>query len=194
MNDCEYVFAQDVREKKIIAHGAKHKVGRRSGCTLPSDGMSAYQRKKLNGPVQNWNIHEPLSWGAFKGMPADLQQAHLAYISERFRVGVTEISVEVFGLARASLGVHCTRNQIETPRPQKGRTPKAEDLDALRKWLKGEGEEPAEAAEPTCESAIPLCVKGMTLHLEGSAEEITQGLQLFLSGRGASVEVEIKFK
>ena len=50
MTDAEYVFQQDVKERKKMKTGAMHrKCGSKSKkCTLPSDYLTPSQKKKLN--------------------------------------------------------------------------------------------------------------------------------------------------
>lgn len=59
MND----FEKEVREKKSIASGARHRVNgsKSKRCTLPSDYLTPAQRKKLNGEVYTVNLNKPIT-------------------------------------------------------------------------------------------------------------------------------------
>lgn len=72
-------FTYDVIENKRIASGARHrKRGSKSRrCVMPSDLLTAAERKRLNGHVKNYNLSAPMKWAEFKAMPDDLQLEYL---------------------------------------------------------------------------------------------------------------------
>lgn len=71
MNDFDY----DCTQKKRIARGAfAHISWKRGGCTLPSDLLTAKQRKEKNGEVKSYNISRPMPWCEFKQIPDDLKR------------------------------------------------------------------------------------------------------------------------
>ena len=80
MNDFDF----DAMQKKRIAQGAKHKVGRRSGCTLPSDTLTEAQKRKLNGPVVTLKLDEPMTWKDFKALPEDKRRLYAEHIKELY--------------------------------------------------------------------------------------------------------------
>lgn len=85
MDDAEYLFKQDVREKKIIARSAKNKV-RHTGCNLPSDYMSRKEVEQMNGEVQiiNQDLHRPLTWKYFRMLPKEDQTSYIQYLLDTF--------------------------------------------------------------------------------------------------------------
>ena len=82
MNDFDY----DVMQKKRIARGASRmKRGSKSKkCTLPSDYLTAAQKRRLNGPVSTYKLDEPMSWESFKAMPEDLQKKYILRLQENY--------------------------------------------------------------------------------------------------------------
>lgn len=71
MNDFDY----ECMQKKRIARGAfAHISWKRGGCTLPSDLLTAKQRKEKNGEVKSYNISRPMPWREFKQIPDDLKR------------------------------------------------------------------------------------------------------------------------
>ena len=82
MNDFDY----DVMQKKRIARGASHmKRGSKSKkCTLPSDYLTAAQKRRLNGPVSTYKLDEPMNWESFKVMPEDLQKKYILGLQENY--------------------------------------------------------------------------------------------------------------
>ena len=82
MNDFDY----DVMQKKRIARGASRmKRGSKSKkCTLPSDYLTAAQKRRLNGPVNTYKLDEPMSLESFKAMPEDLQKQYILGLQENY--------------------------------------------------------------------------------------------------------------
>ena len=71
MNDFDY----DCMQKKRTARGAFAHISRkRGGCTLPSDNLTAKQRREKNGEVKSYNITRPMPWQEFKALPEDLKR------------------------------------------------------------------------------------------------------------------------
>lgn len=64
VSEVERMFYQDVREKKIAGYGAFHMrgKGKKHGTyvSLPSDQLTASQKKKLNGKVERYNVYQSL--------------------------------------------------------------------------------------------------------------------------------------
>lgn len=79
MDDARFVFNQTSSERKRIGRGA---VARKNGskskkCGLPSDHLSASEKKKLNGECKTYDLSRPMSWADFKGMPRDLRSEYI---------------------------------------------------------------------------------------------------------------------
>lgn len=79
MDEARYVFNQTSSERKRIGRGA---IARKNGskskkCGLPSDHLSAAERKKLNGECKTYDLSRPMSWPEFKGMPHDLRSEYI---------------------------------------------------------------------------------------------------------------------
>lgn len=98
MHDFDY----DAMQKKRIARGASHMKHNRKGCSLPSDYLTAAQKRRLNGPVSTYKLDEPMSWESFKAMPEDLQKKYILNLQETYQAnndmlgkmfGVTSVSV-----------------------------------------------------------------------------------------------------
>ena len=82
MHDFDY----DAMQKKRIARGASYmKRGSKSKkCTLPSDYLTAAQKRRLNGPVSTYKLDEPMEWESFKAMPEDLQKKYILGLQENY--------------------------------------------------------------------------------------------------------------
>ena len=98
MNDFDY----DALQKKRVACGAKHRVRAKRGCRLPSDSLTAAQKRRLNGEVKTYNMNAPMAWAEFKEMPDDLKVTYLNRLADEYQAnqkmiagmfGVTPVTV-----------------------------------------------------------------------------------------------------
>ena len=108
MHDFDY----DAMQKKRIAHGAAHMKHNRKGCSLPSDNLTAAQKRRLNGPVNTYKLDEPMGWESFKAMPEDLQKQYILNLQNIYQAndkmigkmfGKSDVTV---GEYRKKLGIH----------------------------------------------------------------------------------------
>lgn len=106
MHDFDY----DAMQKKRIARGASHmKRGSKSKkCTLPSDYLTAAQKRRLNGPVSTYKLDEPMSWESFKAMPEDLQKKYILNLQETYQTNDKMIA-KLFGKSDVTVGEHRKR-------------------------------------------------------------------------------------
>ena len=95
MNDFDY----DVMQKKRIARGAAHI----KGCSLPSDNLTAAQKRRLNGPVSTYKLDEPMSWESFKAMPEDLQKQYILNLQNTYQANDKMIG-KLFGKSDVTVG------------------------------------------------------------------------------------------
>ena len=77
MTDERYTFVQDIREKKRTARGYYNKVRQGGRMKLPSDYLTAKEKKKMNGQVYTYSLADRLSWEQFKSLPNDLQMEYI---------------------------------------------------------------------------------------------------------------------
>lgn len=93
MNDAAYAFQEDVKERKSLLSGARHKKNgsKSKKVTFPSDNLSYYQRKKLNGEVKSYSMNRPMTWKEFQTYPDDLQETYLATLVDGFNVSMNQI-------------------------------------------------------------------------------------------------------
>ena len=105
MKDEEYVFYQDIKEKKSTARGAFHKKGgsKSKKCTLPHEYLSKKEIEKMNGPITTWSMNKFYKYAEFKSMPADIQEAYLTTLIKKYRVGIGAIAKYVMECRSTSL-------------------------------------------------------------------------------------------
>lgn len=82
MNDFDY----ENRQKKLLAQNARHKKGVKGSkkCTMPSDHLSAAQKRDLNGPVYTVNLNQPMTWGELRGLPDTLRKQYLTNLIDTY--------------------------------------------------------------------------------------------------------------
>ena len=83
MCEAQYIFNQTARERKRSGRwaAAKKNGSKSKRCTMPSDYLSAAQKRKLNGEVKMYDISRPMSWGMFREMPFDLQKEYMTKLA-----------------------------------------------------------------------------------------------------------------
>lgn len=209
-------FYDDVKERNAMKSGASHKVNgsKSKRCTLPSDNLTPAQKRKLNGPVKEYELHKAMPWAEFKQLPLDLQQVHLDYIQRRFRVGPAIISKLVFGLSDSGLWFYAKEKGL-TYVTYRGQRLTEATREAIENWMNGIGEpepvteEPTEAvvvdapveetpvAEPAPVPENPvkkLVVENLSAHISGTADDLLSYISAMLAGRSADVRIELNFK
>ena len=99
MNEIEYVFNSDIREKKRTARGSRNKkCGAKSKkCSLPYETMKRKDLIAMNGSVTNYKLSEFYSWDEFLAMPSDIQVDYINRMSEYYNIGLSTLSVTLFG-------------------------------------------------------------------------------------------------
>ena len=98
MHDFDY----DAMQKKRIARGASHIKRGSKKCTLPSDYLTAAQKRRLNGPVSTYKLDEPMNWESFKAMPEDLQKKYILNLQETYQAN-NDMLGKMFGVTGVSV-------------------------------------------------------------------------------------------
>ena len=122
MTDEEYVFQQDVKERKKMKTGAMHrKSGAKSKkCTLPSDHLTPSQKKKLNGECEIMNLNKPLSgMDELRKYSVTLQVEYLKNCIENYGARKTDI-IKMLKTTYNNFNHYCERNRIALKFPDSG--------------------------------------------------------------------------
>ena len=143
MNDAAYAFKEDVKERKSMLSGARHKKnGSKSrSCKLPYESLSYYQRKKLNGEVKSYPMNRPMTWKEFQTYPDDLQETYLATLVDGFNVSMKQVG-DMMGCCNTTLNRLIKNKNFTKINTSKGRRiVSQEDIDSwhefLGDWLTG---------------------------------------------------------
>lgn len=106
MTDAEYMFRQTSAERKRIGRGdfnKKRKGGR--FVRLPSDNLTAKEKRAMNSEVTNYNLNKPVSWAEFKKWPKDLACEYIRRLEEAYDVRTEDIA-QMMGVSTWSLQQH----------------------------------------------------------------------------------------
>ena len=202
-------FDFDIMEKKRIAQGARaRKCGSKSRkCTLPSDYLTAAQKKGLNGKVITYNLSGPMTYSKFRVMPDDLQKEYLLKLRNEMGASLSAIgkmlqcSPETVrqALIRHGLSTKLSRmsfecnlrwntwlkgeqlnnDRAEAPAPAPSEAPVSED-----KPVPAPSEAPVSEDKPAPTPYIPCALNSCDMQLRGTKDEILATLGTLLSCMG----------
>ncbi len=106
MNDEQFDFISDVKEKKTTARSARNRrthCGKGGSVRLPSDNLSRKELQKMNGEVKSYRLNDPMKWEEYKALPDDLKVCYVRQLREKFKVPDKEIA-EMLGVDRQTVG------------------------------------------------------------------------------------------
>ena len=190
-------FDFDIMEKKRIAQGARaRKCGSKSRkCTLPSDYLTAAQKKGLNGKVSTYTLSGPMTYSKFRVMPDDLQKEYLLKLRNEMGASQTAIG-EMMQCSYETVRQTLIRHGIPT------NTKRMSFESKLRwnAWLKGEqlnndraeapapapapSEAPVSEDKPVSTPYMPCALNSCDMQLRGTKDEILATLRTLLSCMG----------
>lgn len=147
MNDYEYVFMQDVKEKKRTATGAYHRASRgKRAITVhnQSDYLTKKQIKELSSPVTTY-YDKPVNYSEFKTWDTPKQASYINFIRNKYNASIVNIA-EMMGTSRNTLYAFLVARNIETSGMQRlGKSTKP----AWEEFLKKEQVDPIPEPEIT---------------------------------------------
>ncbi len=111
MTDEKFVFIQDSKEKKNIAHSARNRrthAGKGGKVRSPSDYLSKKELQAMNGEVTAYPLNRMMTWKEFKAMPDDIKCTYIKLIREKYNPYDKAIA-EAMGINRITLGKELKR-------------------------------------------------------------------------------------
>ena len=114
MTDEEYVFHQDVRQKKRISYGAFHKKNgaRSKKCNFPSDYMTKKELLKMNSEPITYDLKKFYTYEEFKKFPNDIAAQYIQRLTDTYHVGSNAIGTHLFGLYAGCLETYLRAHLI----------------------------------------------------------------------------------
>lgn len=131
MRDEEYLFYSDINEKKRTGRSASKRNRTGKGAVrLPSDYMTAKEKRAMNGEVVTMSLREPMDWTAFRRVPDDLKSEYIQSLQDRFDVTYPMLA-KMFGVCEHTVKRELAR--IGHPLGMRGKRKAA--VDAFNEWL-----------------------------------------------------------
>jgi len=150
VTDEAYILSQENRDKKITAHSAAKRVGKRKRVTFPSDMMTKKEIKKMSGEVKTYNLKNPMKWAEYRTLPDDLKKAHLTRLHELYNASNVKIAA-MLGVSDFTVRKEEKRLGI-APKPKYIRT--SPEWESFVKW--GTPERETKEKEVVIETAQPV--------------------------------------
>ena len=139
MTDAAYCFQEDIRNRSIVKKGAIHKKNgsKSKRCTLPSDFLSAAQKRKKNGECVQMRMGEPIrDWKVFRSYPENLQAEYLNNLIDNYGARGCDLA-EMFDISSPALYAVCKSYSTPVLFPRGGNRSMSE---SFRTFLNGTGE------------------------------------------------------
>lgn len=154
MNDYEYTFRQDVKEKKAIARNAfcKKSGAKSKKVTLPHEFLTKKELEAMNGEVRTIQLGKPMTWEELRTLDNDLQERYLQMLIDGYYASTKEIA-NMLKTTRGTLTSHISRNKLNVrfKRGAQAQQRTAEQREAWRIFCNGG----VEKAEDTYEDETP---------------------------------------
>ena len=175
----------------------------------------------MNGEVISFDPRKFYTWQEFKALPDEYQLKYVNSLINRYNVGVSNISVEVFGLSRAALFFHLDRKgllqyvnkggnphdskrtvagrkklvaDVEAARNPKQEADEAVDADSFFAELDRQSEMMDNAENPAPEAAEEIAEENTQPVVETVAQPSYDGLTAMIAalrGTGAKITIEV---
>ena len=126
-------FFEDVRERKELIKGNRHKNHTTAGCKLPYEYLPKKEQINLNGEVSSVKLKKPMTWAEFKALIPSLQTEYLNYLIDHFRIGADRIGVDMFGLPKAYMSTYIRRKGLSGIK--RSRKSSVAAIEGWRRWL-----------------------------------------------------------
>lgn len=185
MDDATYTFIQHQREMNIIKRNAKYKrSGRKTKYVgLPSDSLTAKQKKEMNGPVKQYDMSVPHTYGELKEWPKDIASEYLESIIEKYKAGIGDLA-RMLKTKNSTLKALLADLEIQIKRGKKT----SAQMQAWGEFLYGGTEKiPAKKQEPEQKPAAVVLptppvmnIKTLNLWVEGKPYAVAQWLPMML--------------
>lgn len=104
MTDERYLFISDIREKKANNRAVYSK---RSGAktryvSLPSDHLTAAEKKRRNGPVSTVKLNQPITYPELKALTPSMQFLYLDHLAHEYKARQTDVA-SMLGITPAAV-------------------------------------------------------------------------------------------
>lgn len=114
LSDEEYVYRQDIKEKKSAGRGAYHKKNgsKSKKCKFPSDYLTKKEKMAMNGECVSYDMKKFYTYAEFKTFPDDIQLKYVNGLINRYNVTVSAIAEEVFHITPTGFFKHLRKKEL----------------------------------------------------------------------------------
>lgn len=114
LSDEEYVYRQDIKEKKSAGRGAFHKKNgsKSKRCKFPSDYLTKKEKMAMNGECVSYDMKKFYTYEEFKTFPDDIQLKYINGLINRYNVTVSMIAEDLFHITPAGLYKHLKKKDL----------------------------------------------------------------------------------
>lgn len=199
MTDEEFLFRQDVAEKKRTATGAYHKITHGGRVMMPSDFLTKKEREKMNSAVTTYKLGEPCTWEEFLRMPTETKKEYLLTLYDKYNPSLSMLS-QMFDKTPSAISMAFKSWKLPKSGCTRKRTP--EEIAAWEKFLGpkmavldkepcghpdpvGEPGEPGVTGVPEVievHKISPVDPKTGTVAFEGSVEDVLIAIRRMFAG------------
>lgn len=94
MTDEKYTLISDIKEKKTTARSAFARKGgaRSKKCTLPSDYLTAAEKRRRNSPVSTVKLNQPITYAELKELSPSLRVLYLDHLIHEYKARQIDIA------------------------------------------------------------------------------------------------------
>lgn len=186
MNDEAYCFVQDNKARKQMAYGAKKKV-RGGGKTviMPSDNLTAKQRKELNSKVATYAMDKPHTYYELLAFPKDIRKEYLQGLVDKYHPSIHDLTT-MMHVKRQTVEELLKSLGVETPRYYRNPTEKFE----WRVFMGETAKQPAPEPDPVNPEAAPVAplpiysgigsIDHLSIHVVGKPLQVANGIPVLL--------------
>lgn len=114
LSDEEYIYRQDIKEKKSAGRGAYHKKNgsKSKKCNFPSDYLTKKEKMAMNGECISYDMKKFYSYAEFKTFPDDIQLKYINGLINRYNVTVSAIAEDLFHITPTGFYKHLKKKDL----------------------------------------------------------------------------------
>lgn len=114
LSDEEYVYRQDIKEKKSAGRGAYHKKNgsKSKKCNFPSDYLTKKEKMAMNGECISYDMKKFYTYAEFKTFPDDIQLRYINGLINRYNVTISAIAEDLFHITPTGFYKHLKKKDL----------------------------------------------------------------------------------
>ena len=203
MDDSTYTFVQHQRDVKRLVHSARiqRKGIRPRKVTLPSDSLTAKERRELNGKVMSYDFNRSYQHHELFFWPEDLQREYMQRLIDVFNPPLSQIQKDVLHVSWetamkyiADLGiVTTTKHQTKDQKEQFQKFLNGELSELKKEKTEEKKPEPKPEPKPSAENSLIIAyAKSVSISTDGLPIPILETVSRFILDPNCEYHITIK--